>query len=58
MFALPAGGDFSALEEGAETVFGDESFEATVTHYLEQGADCYIWGHDTSYYDGLGCQGR
>ena len=53
--SLLYGGDFAALNEGTETVFGGSSFDGTVTHYVEQGADCYIFGHDTSYYSGLGC---
>lgn len=53
--SLLYGGDLRALVEGSETVFGGPSFEGTVTYYLEDGGDCWVWGHDTSYYSGLGC---
>ena len=52
---LAYGGSYDSLSEGSETVFGDASFEGTVTYYFEQGEDCYIWGHDSSYYSGQGC---
>ena len=57
---LTYGGDPAALGAG-ETVFKDSSHDGNVTYYLESDTDfggdgtCYIWGADTSYYDGLGC---
>ena len=54
--SLRYGGAYDNLEEGVETVFGGSSFDGTVTYYVEDGSDCWIWGHDPSYYDGLGCQ--
>lgn len=57
---LSYGGDAAALNAG-ETVFTDASFDGKVTYYLESDPDfggdgsCYVWGADTSYYDGLGC---
>ena len=55
--SLSYGGDFSALSEGSETVFGDSSFDGTVTYYVEDSSSgaCWAWGHDSSYYAGLGC---
>jgi hypothetical protein len=53
--SLLYGGDFASLSEGTETVFGDSSFDGSVTYYAEQGSACYVWGHDTSYYSNLGC---
>ena len=55
--SLLYGGDFASLIEGTETVFGGSSFDGSVTYYFEDDSDgaCYIWGHDTSYYSGLGC---
>jgi hypothetical protein len=58
--ALAYGGDLLDLQEGS-TVFVDSSFDGQVTYYLESdpvyGGDgsCYFWGHDASYYGGLGC---
>ena len=53
--SLAYGGAYDAISEGADTVFTDSSFDGTVTYYVEQGDACYVWGHDTSYYSGLGC---
>lgn len=53
---LAYGGDPMSLEEGAETLFFDATFEDYVTYYLEddRGA-CFTWGDDPSYYSRLGC---
>ena len=57
---LTYGGDFNALAAGT-TVFSSASFDGRVTYFLESDTDfggdgsCYIWGGDTSYFDGLGC---
>ena len=54
------GGDATNLAAGT-TVFGDATFDGTVSYYLESdpefGGDgsCYVWGADVTYYDGLGC---
>ncbi|MFT5686870.1 MAG: hypothetical protein ACI8RZ_007827 [Myxococcota bacterium] len=53
--SLLYGGAYNTLYEGTETVFGGSSFDGSVTYYIEQGGTCYTWGHDTSYYSGLGC---
>ncbi|MEL6346206.1 MAG: hypothetical protein AAFV53_24055 [Myxococcota bacterium] len=55
--SLSYGGAFDALTEGSQTVFGDSSFDGSVTYYVEENGsgDCYIGGNDTSYYSGLGC---
>ncbi|MFT5680146.1 MAG: hypothetical protein ACI8RZ_001051 [Myxococcota bacterium] len=53
--SLLYGGAFASLSEGTDTVFGGSSFDGSVTYYAEQGSSCYVWGHDTSYYSGLGC---
>lgn len=58
--SLTYGGDAAGLAAGT-TVFTDASFDGNVTYMIESdtafGGDgsCYIWGNDTSYYDGLGC---
>jgi peptidoglycan/xylan/chitin deacetylase (PgdA/CDA1 family) len=28
-----------------------------LTYYVANGGDCYVWGHDTSYFAPLGCTG-
>ena len=53
--SLAYGGAYDAINEGADTVFTDSSFDGTVTYYVEQGDACYVWGNDVSYYAGLGC---
>ncbi|MEL6346208.1 MAG: hypothetical protein AAFV53_24065 [Myxococcota bacterium] len=41
---------------GQQTAFPDNSYEFLVTYYLfEAGGDCYRWGYNTEYYDGLNC---
>lgn len=58
--SLTYGGDPAALQAG-ETVFTGPEFGDKVSYYLESdielGGDgsCYVWGADSSYYDGLGC---
>jgi hypothetical protein len=58
--SLAYGGDAGALAAGT-TVFVDASFDGAVTYFLDSDSDfggdgsCYVWGADTSYYDGLGC---
>ena len=58
--SLTYGGDATALAAG--TTVWRESAEGSVTYYLESDAEfggdgsCYVWGNDTSYYDGLGCR--
>jgi len=54
--SLAYGGAFDAINEGTDTVFGDNSFDGSVTYYLE-GSDgsCYVWGNDASYYSAEGC---
>jgi hypothetical protein len=53
--SLTYGGSATDLTEGT-TVFTDNSFSSSTTHYTEsaEGA-CWVWGTDVSYYDGLGC---
>jgi hypothetical protein len=53
---LAYGGDPLDLSAGT-TVFTDSSFDGDVSYYLESfdGAACWTWGADPSYYDGLGC---
>lgn len=54
--SLSYGGAFDALSEGSDTVFPDNSFDGSVTYYLEDSAGaCYVWGDDTSYYSSEGC---
>ncbi|MFT5684044.1 MAG: hypothetical protein ACI8RZ_004985 [Myxococcota bacterium] len=53
--SLLYGGAAESLKVGAETVFSDSHFDILTTYYVEQGSACYVWGHDTSYYVGLGC---
>ncbi len=55
--SLAYGGDYANLNEGSETVYTDSSFEPNVTYYVEDAisGSCWIWGDDTSYYAGLGC---
>lgn len=54
------GGDAYSLSSGA-TVFNSAYQGARVTYLLESdlyaGGDglCWVWGDDTSYYDGFGC---
>jgi hypothetical protein len=58
--SLTYGGDATNLSAGT-TVFPDSSRDGAVTYYLESdpeyGGDgnCFVFGADTSYYDGLGC---
>ena len=57
---LTYGGDAGGLEAGT-TVFPSDQYDASITYYLESDVDfggdgsCYVWGADTTYYDGLGC---
>ena len=55
--SLNYGGSFENLAESQETVFGDNSFDGSVTYILDDtvSGDCWVWGQDTGYYDGLGC---
>lgn len=47
-------GPFADLEAGTRTLLWSDM---DLTYFLEddQGA-CWVWGHDPSYYDGLGCE--
>ena len=49
------GGSFAQLNEASEKVFSGSSFENTVTDYLEDNANCWVWGDDPSYYTVLSC---
>jgi hypothetical protein len=53
---LTYGGDRYALATGT-TAFEDASLDGQITYVLasEWSGRCYVWGDDTSYYDGLGC---
>ena len=52
---LTYGGDPFELSAGT-TVFPDASYEGQLTYFLESsGGLCFVWGADTSYYEGLGC---
>ena len=53
--SLAYGAPFDAVTEGVDTVFFDSGFDGSVTYYLEDNTACWVWGADTSYYDGLGC---
>lgn len=54
---LTYGGDRNALASGT-TAFEDASLDGQVTYFLESDWSglCYVWGDDTSYFDGLGCE--
>lgn len=51
------GGYPTELAEGEETVFPDSSYEDLTTYYLMslQSEECWVWGAEPGYYDGLGC---
>lgn len=57
---LTYGGDAASLAAGT-TLFPNGDYEYAITYFLESdvefGGDgsCYVWGADTTYYDGLGC---
>ena len=53
---LDYGADINTLQEGINTLFTNDSFDGTVTYYVESDSQCWTWGHDPSYYAGLGCQ--
>ena len=55
--SLSYGADPSSVTAGQATVFGDSGFDGSVTYILDNitSGDCYIWGNDTMYYNGLGC---
>ena len=47
-----------AVREGSSTVFGNTSFQNSVTYVLDNYASfeeetCWTWGADTRYYDGF-----
>ena len=47
-------GSFDEVEEGTRTLLWSEM---DLTYFLEApDGDCWVWGHDPSYYDGLGCE--
>ena len=48
-------GSLEELVEGKTTLFS-AVFEPYVTFYFEDfSGACRVWGHEVSYYDGLGC---
>ena len=58
--SLTYGGDPVSLSSGT-TVFPSGEYGSRVTYFLDSDPEfggngaCYVWGQDTSYYDGLGC---
>jgi len=47
-----------AVQEGHSTVFGNSTFRSVVTYVLDNHASledesCWVWGADTSYYNGF-----
>ena len=54
---LEYGASPEGLTEGQSTAFGNSDFDGSVTYILEDVASgvCYVWGHDTTYYSGIGC---
>ncbi len=44
--------DLNAIVEGSTTLFWP-GFD--LTYMITQGSDCYVWGHDISYYGSFGC---
>jgi len=61
---LPAGGGIVAsvypeidkVEDGSTLFSQDFELDGVITYVLfDAAADCWVWGHDTSYYDGYGC---
>jgi len=55
--SLAYGASPDAVAEGDSTVFGEASFSTVTTHVLDNAASteaesCWVWGADTSYYNG------
>lgn len=44
--------DLTAIVEGSTTLFWPGM---DLTYMVTHGSDCYVWGHDISYYGALGC---
>ena len=44
--------DLTAIVEGSTTLFWPGM---NLTYMVTHGSDCYVWGHDVSYYGALGC---
>lgn len=54
--SLAYGGDFAAVNEGSDTVFPDNSFDGSVTYYIEYSdGTCGVFGQDVSYYASQNC---
>ncbi len=45
----------SAEVIAGSTTFLDAGREPFLTYYLSDAEDCFVWGHDITYYAGLGC---
>ena len=41
-----------AIVDGSTTIL---EADLHITYYVEDSADCWIWGDDVTYYAGLGC---
>ena len=54
---LDYGASPEGLSEGQNTVFGNSNFDGSITYFLDDSTSgtCYVWGDDTSYYSGIGC---
>ena len=55
--SLAYGASPDAVAEGMSTVFTDSAFSTVTTHILDNAASteadsCWVWGADTSYYNG------
>jgi hypothetical protein len=54
--SLTYGGAFDAVNEGSDTVFPDNSFDGSVTYYIEYtDGSCGVFGQDVSYYASQNC---